>query len=346
MQQINICINNKPVSVSKSQTILEAALENDIYIPHLCYHRDLLPAGMCRLCGVEIDGVGGIPMACTTLVSEGMVIRTDSEAVEKTRREVLNLILADHDLGCMTCQANTDCELQKVANYIGVDQEKLDRYHKREEKLPIDSSNPFFSYDPNKCITCGICVRTCAEIQGLQAIDYINRGYKTIIGTFGQTSWADSNCESCGECVERCPVGALTPKNQVVPAYEVQTVCSYCGVGCSFFLGVRGEKIVSVRGNPEGPANQGQLCVKGRYGFNFINHPDRLTKPLIKHDGEFIEVEWERAYDFIAERLKETQGERFATFSSARCTNEDNYVIQKFTRAVMKSNSVDHCARL
>jgi formate dehydrogenase major subunit len=212
--------------------------------------------------------------------------------------------------------------------------------------LPLDTSNPFFQFDPNKCILCGICVRTCEEIVGLGALGYINRGFKTVVGTFGDKGFVDSICESCGECVIRCPVGALVPKKPQLAAREVRTTCAYCGVGCGIYFGVRGDRIVSTRADRESPPNMGSLCVKGRYGFSFVNHPDRLRTPLIKKEGEFVEASWEEALDLIAKKFKKSKGKKFAALTSAKCTNEDNYLVQKFTRAVMGTNTIDHCARL
>ena len=212
--------------------------------------------------------------------------------------------------------------------------------------IAIDASNPFFDRDPNKCVLCGICVRTCSELQRVGSIDFNFRGPKTAVGTFGNKPIVESRCESCGECVVRCPVGALKPKNFQQPDSEVKTVCTYCGVGCSLYLGVRDEKVVSTRGDNDGSVNKGSLCVKGRFGFNFVNHPDRLHMPLIRKNGQLLETSWEEALSLVAKKLSNYQGEEFATLSSAKCTNEENYLIQKFTRTVMGTNNIDHCARL
>jgi formate dehydrogenase alpha subunit len=256
------------------------------------------------------------------------------------------LLIADHHMDCLACAAANDCALLKDSAYLGIDPEHLERLRPSNKGLPIDTSNPFFQFDPNKCIICGICVRTCDEIVGRGTLDFIDRGFGTVIGTFGNKSFKESTCESCGECVVRCPVGALAPKRPKFAAREVQTTCVYCGVGCGIYLGVSGDKVVDVRGDRERPTNEGSLCVKGRYGFNFINHSDRLTKPLIKKNGEFVEAEWDEALELVASKFAETKGDEFAALASAKCTNEENYLIQKFTRAVMQTNTVDHCARL
>lgn len=334
------------VSTEEGKTVLEAALDNGIYIPHLCYHTDLEPAGVCRLCMVDIKGRRGLSISCKTAAEHGMEIMTDTPEVNSVRRTAAKLLINNHHGDCISCDKNTDCELQRIAAYVGITQGEIDRMRSPDRCLVIDRSNPFFDRDLNKCIVCGICVRTCEEIAGVNAIDFINRGYQTTVGTFGDSLLLDSPCVSCGECVERCPVGALVPKEQEQPSREVKTVCSYCGCGCGIYLGVRGNRIVRSRGDRKNPANRGNLCVKGRYGYEFVNSSERLTEPLVKKDGEFTEVSWDEALDLVAEKFKEHTGDSTAVLSSAKCTNEDNYVIQKFTRAVIGTNNIDHCARL
>ncbi|MFC1650430.1 formate dehydrogenase subunit alpha [Candidatus Latescibacterota bacterium] len=345
METCTLTIDWLEIKAAQNKNILEAALENGIYIPHLCHHADLVPAGVCRLCMVDVEGRGTV-ISCKTPVENNLVVNTESPDVRKVRKVALELLLADHTPVCHDCTADGDCELQNVAAYVGVDQERLKRIRHYEEKYPIDSSNPFFDLDPNKCILCGICVRTCDEIEGVNAIDFLYRGYETKVGAFLDQPIKESVCESCGECVSRCPVGALMPKIYRRPSREVKTTCAYCGVGCIFHMGVRGNKIVSIRADRDNIVNKGNLCVKGRYGYNFVNHPDRLTTPLIRKNGELVESSWDEALDLIAEKFAQYRGEEFATLSSAKCTNEDNYVIQKFTRTVQGTNNVDHCARL
>lgn len=346
MTQITLSIDGFEITTEKGSSVLEAALDNGIYIPHLCHHEDLAPVGVCRMCGVEIEGRRGVVMSCITPATEGMVVSTESKAVNDSRRMAMELLLANHQGDCLSCDENNQCELQKASAFVGIDEQRMERLRRPAELLPVDSSNPFFEFDPNKCILCGICVRTCDEIVGVHAIDYVNRGYVTKIGTFGNEDWVESVCVSCGECVVRCPVGALTSKHMHVPAREVETTCVYCGVGCGIYLGVRGNTVVSVRGDRERMPNWGRLCVKGRYGYNFVNHPQRLTKPLIRKNGELQEASWDEALDLVAEKFAQHKGEKFGAFASAKATSEDNYVLQKFTRAVMKTNSIDHCARL
>jgi formate dehydrogenase major subunit len=344
IEGVRIKIDDVVVCAKEGMTVLDAATENGIYIPHLCHHPDLVPAGVCRMCGVEING--RVVMSCLTPVSEGLEVKTDTDAVQQSRRVAMELLLVNHEGDCLACGANNQCELQKAVAYIGVREEVMKNLRRSGRVLPIDTSNPFFDFNPNLCILCGVCVRTCDEIQGVNAIDFVNRGYDTIVGSFGGWSWIESECESCGECVVRCPVGALMPRNTQVPAREIKSVCVYCGVGCNIHIGVRGNKIVRVRADRDNPVNFGSLCVKGRFGYEFINHPDRLTTPLIKKNGEFVEASWDEALDLVANKFKTTKGEKFAALCSAKCTNEDNYIVQKFTRGAMETNTIDHCARL
>ena len=330
--------------MAKGTTVLEAALAAGIYIPTLCYYPDLKPYGGCRVCVVEIEGMRGLPPSCTTPATEGMKVHTETEAVNSVRRTVVELLIADHPADCLTCSADQHCELQKVASYLGMREIRLP---KKSPTYPVDDSNPFFDLDRNKCILCARCTRACNEITCVGAIDMANRGYSMKVATFGDGLLFDSICRSCGECVVRCPVGALAPKKSLAPTTEVETTCPYCGVGCTMFLGVRGEKIVSVRGDPQGQSNKGKLCVKGRYGIEeFVHSPDRLTTPLIKKNGKFEPASWDEALNLIAGKLNSFKPEEVAVISSAKCTNEENYVIQKFTRAVLGTNNIDHCARL
>ncbi|TFH35872.1 MAG: 2Fe-2S iron-sulfur cluster binding domain-containing protein, partial [Bacteroidia bacterium] len=346
MDMISINIDGKQLKVSDGKTILEAALENGIYIPNLCHHPDLVPSGNCRMCMVEIEGGRGQITACNTKVAEGMVVRTDSQEISLIRQTTLELVHVNHTQDCTNCNKNSNCQLQKVTAYVGVDEQRLKRMRRTRPIIVDDTSNPFFVLDHNKCIMCGICIRTCDEVQGVNALDYGHRGFHTIVSTFGDKPIKESVCESCGECVVRCPVGALYMKESRIPTHEVKTVCIYCGVGCNLFLGVRGNSVVSSRGDRESIVNKGRLCVKGRFGYSFVNHPDRLSKPLIKRDGKFVESSWDEALDLIAGKFASSKGSKFATLTSAKIPNEDNYVIQKLARAVLGTNNVDHCARL
>jgi formate dehydrogenase alpha subunit len=344
MDNINLTINGMDIRVRSGMTVLEAAQSTHIYIPTLCNYPDLKPYGGCRVCIVEIEGMRGFPTSCTTPAAQGMHVHTETESVNKVRKTVIELLIADHPADCLTCSADRNCELQKVAAYLGINNIRLP---KKAVEHSIDTSNPFFSLDRNKCILCARCTRTCNEITCVGAIDMANRGYAMKVATFGDGLFFNSICRSCGECVVRCPVGALSPKKSVPPTNEIETTCPYCGVGCSMYLGTRGDKVISVRGNPDGKANRGKLCVKGRYGIDeFIHSAERLTKPLVKKNGKFVESSWDEALNFIAGKIYSFKPSEVAVISSARCTNEENYVIQKFTRAVLGTNNIDHCARL
>ncbi|MFC1508148.1 formate dehydrogenase subunit alpha [Candidatus Omnitrophota bacterium] len=345
MNKIKISIDDRRIEAKEGLTILEAAISNNIYIPHLCYHPDLKPASVCRLCVVDIKGKG-LSVSCHTPIQEGMVVMTSTPEVDKVRRVALELLIVNNlpdNLGSKQEEKN---RLQRIADYIGIDKKRLEHFRKPDRKIDIDTSNPFFDRDLDKCVLCGICVRTCDEIEGINAIDFISRGYDTTIGTFLNKPLAESRCEACGECLVRCPTDALRLKKFQKPEREVKTTCVYCGVGCGMYLGVRGKKIVSSRGDRENPVNKGMLCVKGRFGFDFINHPERLKSPLIKKKGKFVKASWKEALDLVAEKFSHCKREEFAVLSSAKCTNEENYLMQKFTRAVMATNNIDHCARL
>lgn len=342
---ITLTIDGVAVAASPGTSILRAALDNGIYIPHLCDHPDLESVGVCRLCLVEIEGRRPT-VACKTPVEAGLVVRTSTPDIELTRRVNMELLVANHDYDCKSCAKNSHCQLQKVTRYVGIDEVRLQRMRKGSLDRSLDESNPFFVRDMNKCVLCGICVRTCEDIQGDACIDFAFRGIRTRISVLGDKPIAESTCVSCGECVARCPVGALALKRPEEPAYEVETVCPYCGCGCGLIVGARGGRVVSSRAVPDSPVNQGSLCVKGRFGLGYVNHPDRLKQPMVRKDGALVETTWDEALALVAAKLGAHKGGEFAAIASAKCTVEDNYVLQKFTRAVMGTNNVDHCARL
>jgi len=341
---IEINLDGTPIPVDPSTTVLEAALAHGTFLPHLCHHPDLRPAGVCRLCLVEMDG--RLVTACNTPVRAGAEIRTDTDAVKETRLGAVELLLVNHHHGKVDCEEGDACELRNIARFVGVDESRLARLRPPDRTLATDTSNPFFEFDPNICVLCGICVRTCDEIVGVSAIDFVERGFDTTIGSAPGQSWMDSDCVSCGECVVRCPTGSLSFTGFGKPEREVETTCTYCGCGCGIHLGVDGDRLVSVRGVRENPSNEGRLCVKGRFGFDFVNSPDRLRAPLIRRNGELEEATWDEALDLVAAKFAEHRGGAFAAIASAKLTNEENYLIQKFSRAVLGSNNVDHCARL
>jgi len=341
---VTLTIDGEKVTVEKGATVLEAAQKCGVYIPTLCFDPDMEPYGACRLCIVEIDKMRGLPTSCTTPATEGMVVHTNTASVEEAHLDVMALLLSDYPEDCPKCTKDQLCELHQVANNIGF---KEQPYRTSKKLVPVDFSNPFFERNLNYCILCGKCVRACDEITGICAIDFSSRGYTSLPATFGYRPLIQSTCVSCGECLVRCPTAALMPKEKRQPSEETKTVCPYCGVGCGIYLGTIGDEAISVRGDRESEVNGGRLCVKGRFGIvDFVNHPSRLRSPLIKRDGVFVETGWDEALSYIAENLEKYRGEQFAGISSAKCTNEDNYIFQKFTRAVMRTNSVDHCARL
>ncbi len=343
--KITLFIDGIKAEADEGDTILQAATKNDIYIPNLCYNSDLKPLGACRLCMVQ-NNEGRLVTACETPVEEGMEISSENSNINAVRRTVVRLLMANHEKDCLTCAKNDNCKLQEAAAYLGIDEGDMGNMRYSIMDISEDESNPFFIRDLKKCILCGICVGVCDEIMGVNAIDFGFRGYETKITTFGDEPILDSNCVSCGECVVACPVGALVPKQNSMSSREVQTTCPYCGVGCGIKLGIRGNEVTNIIGDEKSPVNRGRLCVKGRYGFNFINHPDRLENPLIKKNGEFEKATWKEALEYISENFSRYKGDEFASISSAKCTNEENYLMQKFSRGVMGTNNIDHCARL
>lgn len=353
MNEVKITINGQERYVPEDFTLLMAAKQGDVFIPTLC-HSELLEVakgGACRLCVVEVEGRNRLLPACATTVWDGMVIHTDTERVIKSRKLNLELLLANHPLDCLTCEKAGDCRLQDYCYEYHV---KTSRFaHGQVRNLPMDTTNRFYTYEPNKCILCGNCVRVCHELQKNGAIGRSLRGFVTHVTTPFEDGLEASSCVSCGNCIAVCPVGALTPKSKVKyrtwDVKRVKTTCPYCGVGCQMDLLIKGQQVVGVEPRHEVP-NQGLLCVKGKFGYGFINHPDRLTSPLIKKNGTFEEASWEEAFALIVKQVKTTKeaygSEAFAGLSSARCTNEENYLFQKFMRAVLGTNNVDHCARL
>jgi formate dehydrogenase (NADP+) alpha subunit len=341
---LNLMINGRAVTVDEGTTVLDACRAANIYVPTLCHDPALEPYGACRLCIVKIDGLRGLPTACTTPATDGMKITTEDAEIQEVRQWTAQLILSDHPLDCLSCAQCGDCQLQEVAQYLGI-RERVLQPMNREAK--IDDSNACYAIDMHKCILCGLCVRACAEIQHIGAIDITKRGFESAVEPFGGGPIKDSFCESCGECVERCPTGALTSKQYLQPEREISSVCPYCGTGCRIMLGARGDTVVSARGDVDAPVSQGRLCVKGRFGsFEFVSHPDRLKTPLIRTGDGFCEASWDEALSLVASELKKYRGDEFGGLSSAKVTNEDNYVFQKFVRAAMGTNNVDHCARL
>ena len=372
-ETITLSIDGVEIKTVKGKRILEAALDNGIYIPNLCAIPDIkLPTGACRLCQVQVEGKRGFVTACSEPATDGMVVHSNTPEVNDLRRQILQITLARHPHVCLTCDRrerckpgdiclrvpsvdeqqcilcpkNGRCELQKAVDFIGLDEMPYPYKHKG---LPIEMDNPFIVRNNNLCILCGRCVRICGEMRGNEAIAFNSRGQETVIsGAFGK-SLSESGCKFCAACVDVCPVGALTERDSRyagLPDRIISTICPYCGVGCQLKLEIKDERIIRVVPDDDGPANKGQACVKGKFGLDFVTDPDRLTTPLIKKGGKFVEATWDEALNLVATKLGIYKGDQFVAISSAKCTNEDNYVLQKFARGMMGTNSIDHCARL
>ncbi len=352
MEQVHLSIDGRELATTSDRTILEAAREVGIRIPSLCYEERMDPYGACRICLVEVEGARGLLPACYTTVTDGMVVHTSTEDLVNIRRTVLELILSDHPKDCMTCESAGDCELQDMAYEYGVGDT---RFQGEEHRYEVFADNPLIERDYNKCILCGRCIRICREVQGVGVYDFVKRGFDSVPGIPYEKPMTESPCEFCGQCVSTCPTGAIVSvpskgKGRSWQVEKVRTTCPYCGCGCQLDLHVRDGKIVEVSSPLMTGPGEGNLCVKGRYGYGFVHHPDRLTTPLVRKDGELVPATWEEALGAVAERVSEavhTYGpDSVAFLASARCTNEENYLLQKLARAVVGTNNVDHCARL
>lgn len=347
---VEIIINGQRREVEEGITALEACTQVGIDIPTLCYDDRLEPYGSCRMCLVEIEGKAKLETSCSLIVRDGLNIKTHSDRVIKARKEILDLLFSNHPADCLTCEKSGACKLQDYCYEYGIE---TGSYIGEKKDYPVDYSNEFYTFDPDKCILCGKCVRVCSELQGTNAIGRKDRGFDSKITTPFDMGLAQSECVSCGNCVAVCPTGALMPKRkEKVREWEIKrtkTTCSYCGVGCQINILTKGEKVIGVE-PAKGLANNELLCVKGRFAYPFVNHPYRLKTPLIKRNGKFEEATWEEAYRTIKNKFgsikDEYGGEVFAGLSSARCTNEENYLFQKLFRAVIGTNNIDHCARL
>ncbi|MBF0379232.1 MAG: formate dehydrogenase subunit alpha [Desulfamplus sp.] len=372
-----ITIDNKKFAFETGETILEVAERNGIFIPTLCHLKRTTPTGACRVCVVEVKGAKDLVPSCATPASSGMVVKSESLEVIKARKNIIELMLASGNHNCAIrkfepdewtsfhlkvlkddnynelCPVWGDCRLQDLAYRYQVTTKELPI---SDSQYPMETVNPFIIRDFSRCILCGRCVQACREIQVNNAIDFGYRGSKAKIVAGADVSLKDSDCVFCGECVQVCPVGALVPKQtfesktRFEKSKKVRTTCSYCGVGCQMDLTIQENRIVEINGAEDAEPNHGSLCVKGRYGYAFVASPERLTTPLVKKRGKFEKASWEEALNLVADRLSQIKtkygADSMGVLTSARVTNEDNYIAQKFTRAVIKTNNIDHCARL
>jgi len=350
---VSLEIDGIPVQVPKGSSVMRAAAEVQVRIPKLCATDSLEAFGSCRLCLVEIEGKRGYPASCTTPVEPGMKVRTQSERLAKLRRGSMELYISDHPLDCLTCAANGNCELQEMAGVVGLREVRYGpgKNHLSAEK---DLSNPYFTFDPSKCIACARCVRACDEIQGTFALTLAGRGFDTTVAA-GPTTFLDSECVSCGACVQACPTATLMEKSLIEagqPDRAVITTCAYCGVGCSFRAELKGAEVVRMVPNKDGHANHGHSCVKGRFAWGYATHPDRVRSPMIRGSSSepWREVSWDEALAYAASELRRIQAKygrgAIGGITSSRCSNEETFLVQKLVRAAFGNNNVDTCARV
>src|SRR6188768_1244501 len=355
-EMVSLTIDGRDVTVPAGTTVMRAASESGGSIPKLCATDSLNQFGSCRLCLVEIEGARGTPASCTTPVAPGMKVKTQTPRLDKLRKGVMELYISDHPLDCLTCSANGDCELQDTAAQVGLRDVRYGYEGDNHLGLKTDTSNPYFDFDPSKCIVCSRCVRACDEVQGTFALTIDGRGFASMVSA-GQEAdnFLSSECVSCGACVQACPTAALQEKSVKAigkPERAVVTTCAYCGVGCTFRAEMRGEQLVRMVPWKDGKANRGHSCVKGRFAYGYANHKDRILSPMIREsiDQPWREVSWDEALRFSAERINAIKAEFGPTalggITSSRCTNEETFLVQKLVRAAFGTNNVDTCARV
>ena len=362
---VTLVIDGTSVTVPEGTSVMRASAEAGIKVPRLCATDSIEAFGSCRLCLVEIEGRRGTPASCTTPVAEGMVVHTQTGKLARLRRGVMELYISDHPLDCLTCAANGDCELQDMAGAVGL---REVRYQPGENHFatrcngeenprytPKDTSNPYFTYDPAKCIVCSRCVRACEEVQGTFALTIEGRGFDSRVASGAGQDFLSSDCVSCGACVQACPTATLQ-ENAIIdmgqPDHSVVTTCAYCGVGCSFRAEMKGDTLVRMVPWKQGKANRGHSCVKGRFAYGYASHADRILNPMIREriEDPWREVNWDEAMTFTATRLRRIQDQHgpgsIGGITSSRCTNEETYLVQKLIRQVFGNNNVDTCARV
>lgn len=347
-----ITINGNDYAFTDGETILEVARRNGIDIPTLCHLKGTTPTGSCRICVVEVEKARTLVASCAMPAAPGMVVKTDSPKVIQSRKLIIELMLASGEHDCVVCKGAGECQLQELAMRYGVTGKKFPH---TESRYPLEDVNPLIVRDFSRCILCGRCVQACNEVQVNRAISFGFRGKKSKIVAGEDSPLKESQCVFCGECIRVCPTAALMEKNarmKIRPweGKKIRTTCPYCGVGCQLWLHVKDGKIVKVTGVEDGSPNKGRLCVKGRFGYEFIYSPDRLKTPLIRNaQGELEEASWDEALDLVALKFKEIIAkdgpDAIAGVSCARSINEDSYAMQKLFRAVIGTNNIDHCAR-
>ncbi len=353
-KSVTLTIDGCAVTVPEGTSLMHAAALAGISVPKLCATDTLESFGSCRLCLVEIEGRAGTPASCTTPAQDGMVVHTQTARLKTLRRGVMELYISDHPLDCLTCAANGDCELQDMAGAVGL---REVRYGAGANHLANtkDRTNPYFDYDPAKCIVCYRCVRACEEVQGTFALTGAGRGFDTRIAASAGEDFLSSECVSCGACVNACPTATLIEKSVVEtgqPEHAVTTTCAYCGVGCSLRAEMRGDEVVRMVPVKDGKANRGHACVKGRFAWGYANHPDRITKPMIraKTTDPWREVSWDEALQYAASEFRRLQAQygrkSVGAIASSRCTNEETWLVQKLVRTAFGNNNIDNCARV
>ncbi|MFZ1389847.1 MAG: formate dehydrogenase subunit alpha [Thiolinea sp.] len=358
-ETVSFSIDGQTVTAAAGTTIIRAAAEAGIKIPKLCATEQLNSFGSCRLCLVQVEGRRGYPASCTTPVEAGMKIVTQSQKLADIRKGVMELYISDHPLDCLTCTANGNCELQDMAGVVGLREVRYgmagDNHFDAQHAEPKDESNPYFSFEPSKCIVCSRCVRACEEVQGTFALTISGRGFDSKVSASASESFLGSECVSCGACVNACPTATLSEKTLIQLGQaerSVTTTCAYCGVGCSFNAEIKGQQVVRMVPDKNGGANAGHACVKGRFAWGYATHPDRVTKPMIRksiHDA-WQEVSWDEAVTYAASEFKRIQAQygrkSVGGITSSRCSNEESYLVQKLVRTAFGNNNVDTCARV